>query len=331
MTLVCLGNTIIDVTVAVGAFPDHGGDVLATSGALHAGGSGFNVMCAARRLGVTSVYAGMHGTGPFGDVARTALSREGIELVHDPTPDDDTGWDIAITDASAERTFITVVGAESRLTMSHLARVSVNTGDVVYISGYGLLAEPNRSAICDWLATIPTGVVVVTDPGPLLADIPQDALDRVLAHTTWWSSNEREAAALSGESEATVAAAHIAARLRQNSDGGPNNGAGPNRGSMSGGSMSGGGVILRQGAAGCLVVESGREPHSVPGVMVDAVDTNGAGDAHVGAFIASLCAGMDPLASALRANAAAAYSVTRAGPATSPTTRELDQFLRRER
>lgn len=309
MRLVCVGNTIIDMTVAVGAFPDHGGDVLAQSGALHAGGAGFNVMCAASRLGVTSVYGGMHGTGSFGDLARSAMTREGIELSHDPLTDGDTGWDIAITDATAERTFITVVGAESRLTAEHIALVRVNTGDAVYVSGYSLLAEPNRTSICDWLSGLPSGVIVVTDPGPLVADIPEDALDTVLARTTWWSSNEREATMMTGESVATAAATHIAARLTTTS----------------------GGVILRLGAAGCIVVESGQKPKPVPGVTVDAIDTNGAGDAHVGAFIASLLAGLDPHDAAKRANAAAAYSVTHAGPATSPTLRELEQFLERDR
>ncbi len=305
MKLVCLGNTIIDVTVAVGAFPDQGGDVLARSGTLHAGGAGFNVMSAASRLGVTSVYGGMHGTGPFGDLARAAMGREGIELVQHPDTDGDTGWDIAITDASAERTFITVVGAEARLTADRIALVTANPGDTVYVSGYGLLAEPNRTAILDWLKRAPDGVVVVTDPGPLVADIPAGTRGDILARTTWWSANDREATAMTGEIDPMAAATRIA--------------------------RSGCGVVVRLGASGCLVAAPGKETQLAPGVAVDALDTNGAGDAHVGAFIASLLDGRDPLASARRANAAAAYSVTRAGPATAPTSLELEQFLGRER
>lgn len=305
MKLVCLGNTIVDVAVSVGTFPEHGGDVLARTGTLRAGGSGFNVMSAASRLGVTSVYGGMHGTGPFGDLARAALAREGIEIVQQPDADGDTGWDIAITDASAERTFITVVGAESQLTAERIAHVTANPGDAVYVSGYGLLTEPNRTAILDWLKKAPEGVVVVTDPGPLVADIPAETLRDVLSHTTWWSANDREATAMTEEIDPIVAASRIA--------------------------RSGCGVIVRLGADGCLVAAPGKEAVLVPGFTVDALDTNGAGDAHVGAFIASLLSGLDPLASARRANAAAAYSVTRAGPDTSPTARELEQFRGRER
>lgn len=308
MNLVCMGNTIVDVMVAVDAFPEHGGDVLARSGTMRAGGAGFNVMCAASRLGATAVYGGMHGTGPFGEIARKAMAKEGIEILQDPDTAGDTGWDIAITDATAERTFITVVGAESHLTAEHLARVAPRPGDIIYLSGYGLLAEPQRTAVREWLATVPLDVAVMTDPGPLVGDIPVELLDAVLARTTWLSANAREASIMTGESDPVIAATLISTRLGGN-----------------------GGVVLRRGAVGCLLVQGGRAPQAVPGVKVDAIDTNGAGDAHVGAFIASLLDGLDPLAAARRANAAAAYSVTRAGPATSPTTRELEQFLARER
>lgn len=305
MRLVCIGNTIIDVTVSVADFPDRGGDVLARSGELRAGGAGFNVMCAASRLGVHSVYAGMHGTGLFGDAARAAMVREGIELAQAPSPECDTGWDIAITDASAERTFITVVGAESLLTTEHLLKVAVNEGEAVYLSGYALLTEPLASSLCEWISSLPARTTVVIDPGPLVADIPHDVLNIVLAHTTWLSANERESTIMTGEHDAEVAASQLAARV---------NGAG-------------GGVILRRGAAGCLVAEPGTSPTHVPGVVVNAIDTNGAGDTHVGAFVASILTGLTPVAAAQRANAAAAFSVTRAGPATAPTLRELKQFL----
>ena len=67
--------------------------------------------------------------------------------------------------------------------------------------------------------------------------------------------------------------------------------------------------------------------HRVPGFDVSVVDTNGAGDAHAGAFLAALAAGFPRAQAARRANAAAAIAVTRAGPATGPTASELDAFL----
>ncbi len=301
MRLICVANAIVDVTVAVEAFPEPGGDTIARQGSLRTGGAGFNVMVAARRLGVACAYAGAHGTGPFGDQVRAAMAREAIEVCHEPVRDADTGWDIAITDASTERTFITVPGAEALLTADSLATVIPQTDDVIYISGYALLAEPQRTAVCEWLAQLPRETVVVTDPGPLVSQISRETLDVVLPRTTWWSANTREAHALTGRHDAAAAAAEL--------------------------TKFGCGVLVRCGADGCVVAEPGGQPKRIPGFAVEAIDSNGAGDTHVGSFIASLMAGLDLNRSALRANAAAAYSVTVSGPATGPTRLELERFM----
>ena len=87
------------------------------------------------------------------------------------------------------------------------------------------------------------------------------------------------------------------------------------------------GVIVRLGADGCLVLVLGGEPVHVPGFAVDALDSNGAGDAHIGAFLAALATGQHPVDAALRANACAAIAVTRLGPATAPTRAEVDALL----
>ncbi|MBA1431318.1 PfkB family carbohydrate kinase, partial [Pseudomonas orientalis] len=65
----------------------------------------------------------------------------------------------------------------------------------------------------------------------------------------------------------------------------------------------------------------------VPGFKVQAVDSNGAGDAHAGVMIAGLANGLTPAEAARRANAAAALAVTRWGPATAPGTAEVDTLV----
>jgi len=84
--------------------------------------------------------------------------------------------------------------------------------------------------------------------------------------------------------------------------------------------------VVRDGPNGCWVSRHGHADH-VPGFKVRAVDSNGAGDAHAGVFIAGLAAGLTPCEAARRANAAAALAVTRWGPATSPGTDEVDALL----
>jgi sugar/nucleoside kinase (ribokinase family) len=51
---------------------------------------------------------------------------------------------------------------------------------------------------------------------------------------------------------------------------------------------------------------------------VTPIDTNGAGDTHVGCFIAALAEGHAPPEAARLANVAAALSTTEEGPSTAP-------------
>ena len=78
--LVFAGETIVDVLMRVPGLPERGGDLLATSAEVAVGG-GFNVMAAAARQGLPVLYAGGHGTGPWGDLVRAALAAEGLGLL----------------------------------------------------------------------------------------------------------------------------------------------------------------------------------------------------------------------------------------------------------
>jgi sugar/nucleoside kinase (ribokinase family) len=305
--LVSVGNVVIDLTATVPALPERGGDVVATDSRLTPGGS-FNVLVATSRQGLPAAYGGAHGTGPFGELARSAMLDEGIEILLPPTAGADTGFDVALTDAGGERTFITAIGAEATLTAERLAALELRIGDAVHVSGYGLLRSPNRDAIVDWLRRIPREITVLVDPGPLGEQIPQDVLESVRARADWWSCNAREATLATGLADPLEATRALAA-------------AAPGRG-----------VIVRLGPDGCLVAVAGTIEHGaveqVGGFPVQVVDTNGAGDAHVGGFLAALAGGADPVQAARRANACAAIAVSRRGPATAPTKDEVDALLR---
>ena len=304
--LVFAGEAIVDLLMWLPALPERGGDMLAESAAIEVGG-GFNIMAAAVRQGLPVVYAGGHGTGPWGDKVRAALAGEGIGLLRAPDPDADTGFDVALVKAGGERTFVTALGAESLREPGTWDLVQVRAGDVVYVSGYGLVPPESGRVLGAWAAGLPPEVLLFVDPGPLVADIPAAILDPVLARCDWWSCNQREAALLTGSSDPAEAARRLIRR---------------------GGRAD---VIVRAGPDGCVLATRTPGPATglsrVPAPAVTAVDTTGAGDAHSGVFLAGLAAGLTAGDAARRANAAAALTVTRAGAATSPSRAELDQFL----
>ena len=82
--LLFAGEAIVDVVLRVPALPERGGDILASASQVTVGG-GFNVMSAAARQGLPVLYAGGHGTGPWGDLVRAALDAEGVEIFARPT------------------------------------------------------------------------------------------------------------------------------------------------------------------------------------------------------------------------------------------------------
>jgi len=296
-----LGNVVVDLVLEIPALPERGGDVLATRTERTPGG-GFNVMAAAVRQGLPVTYAGAHGTGPFGDRARAALHTEGIDVLLAPRTSEDTGFVVCLVDADGERTFVTSPGAEATLTAADLAELRPGAGDLVYVTGYGLLHDSNRAALLDLLPRLDPAVTLVTDPGPLVGEIPLTALQLLLTRSDWWSCNAREATLLTGIDDPAEAACALQSRLGRGS------------------------VLVRTGPDGCLLHHGGRLI-AVPGFAVDAVDLNGAGDAHTGVFMAALARGTDPVAAAHRANAGAALAVTAPGPATAPDAARLDAFL----
>mgnify|MGYP000695138876 CR=1 FL=1 len=298
MRLVSVGNVIIDLTISVPALPERGGDVLGHATGSTPGGS-FNVMVAAARQGLPTAYGGAHGSGPFGEQVRAALAAEGIEVLQHPTVGVDTGYDIALTEEGGERTFVTVFGAEAGLTGEALAGIRLGEGDFVHVSGYGLLKRSNGAALAGWLGSLGPRLVVLVDPGPLVRDVPLAVWAVARARADWISCNLREAQRLTGAADA-AAATEMLGNL--------------------------GNVLVRLGPDGCLIGVDGTITH-VPGFPVDAIDTNGAGDAHAGAFLAALARGAAPVTAARAANACAAIAVTRRGPATAPTIAETSALL----
>jgi sugar/nucleoside kinase (ribokinase family) len=303
--LVYTGNVIVDLVMTVDTIPAPGGDTVAITSLVTAGG-GYNVMVAAQRDGLSVVFAGQYGTGMFGDVVRGALDDAGFELVQPGLSDRDSGYCVALVDATTERTFVTSVGAEGQLGRDDLDRVEVRGTDVVYVSGYSLAHPVNADALAHWIGTIDPGAIVITDPSPLIGELDAEVLTRVLARTDVLSLNAREARLGSGLDDLVAAARHFLTRL-----------------------PAAGVVLVRDGAQGALLLSAatGDEPIRVPSFVVDAVDSNGAGDAHGGVLAAALARGDDLVAAVRRANAAAALAVTRFGPATAPTAAEIDALL----
>ena len=300
-------QALVDDVVEIPRLPVRGGNVMAGSYTRYAGGA-VTTLLAAARCGATAVHAGSVGTGPNGDLVRATLSADGIAVSSPPVVGMDTGICIVMVEATAERTFVTTMGAERRVSSASLASSAPAPGDVVCVSGYSLIA-PTVSGLLPWLESL-EDVEIVLDPGAIFAELPEDVRARALDVTTVWTSNAAEAEALSGVGDLDRAPARVADHLAPDAV-----------------------VVVRDGDRGCAVHVAG-ESAVVSGFPQTPVDTNGAGDTHTGALCARAAAADRPsraladwVAAARFANAAAAITVTRRGPTTAPTAAEVAEFL----
>jgi ribokinase len=299
--LVLFTAVLTDLMVSVEKLPVPGGDVPGEHFREVVGG-GFNIVAAAGRLGMATAYARFLGGDARGQRARRALLAEGVELLLPQPRQGMSGVCFVMVDASGERTMVTVEGVEAKLEASDLAQIRLGTEDIVYVSGYDLTSAQG-STLGRWLETRESSGLIF-DPGPLMGDLAQSVLDVVVGAATWLSMNAAEAEALTGENDARKAATTALSygeRLR--------------------------GVVIRTGSEGCLLAVPDEGVSVLPAFPAEVVDTTGAGDAHVGAFLAALAKGLSPRCACVWANAAASVVVGQLGRATAPGLGELNAIL----
>jgi sugar/nucleoside kinase (ribokinase family) len=300
--LFCLDTVLIDVVLKVAALPQRAGDTLAADQLITTGG-GFNAMSAAARHDVEVLYAGRLGEGPFSTIATSALEGEHIATPIARNTALDAGICVVLLEPDGERSFVTSPGAEATLRSEDLASLDARDRDVVLVSGYNVMYDASPELVLAWLAQLPPAVVVAFDPATRMIDIPKANLESVLVASTWLLCNASEGAQLSG-SEDVMESATLLASMNDRLN-----------------------VVVRNGKKGCAVAINHEPATIVQGFATTVVDTNGAGDVHNGVLLAELMTGHDVIEAARWANAAAAMSISRLGPATCPRREEVAAWI----
>lgn len=304
--VVLMGQILVD-RVLQGARPIHGGgSEWARDGGTHVGG-GFNALVAARRMGAEAISLSPIGTGPHASMIEAALAREGIVDAGPRVDGVDNGFCVAMIGHDAERTFISTKGAETMTPETAWADFvrTMSPGDVLYIDGYLMDHPANREAAEAALRVLPEGVRVLLDVSPVIG-IPES----LPTHHAIISMNSVEARAIAKQSrlDGYLPFDSLSCRLAQ---------------------TLGRDTLIRLGASGAYFARSaspGSETSAahIPTPTIDAVDTNGAGDAHTGVLAASLALGIPLERGLVLANCTGALASTVPGPASCPTREDIE-------
>jgi ribokinase len=279
--------------------PGPGETILGGKFLLTPGGKGANQAVAATRLGGKVTFVMKRGNDLFGNQTVGLLMREGIDteyVIKDNVLP--SGVALITVDSKGENSIVVASGANSNLMPEDIPE---ELFDCKRYSILLLQLEIPLSTVeyCVKEAS-KCGMKVILNPAPA-----QPLSDDLLKCVDIVTPNENEAEALAGMTINDQKSAEEAARIIQA------------RGVRN--------VIITLGSMGAYVL-SPLFTGLVPGVVVKAVDTTGAGDIFNGALAVGLLEeGMDAKKAVEFANRAAAKSVTKMGAqASAPFRNELE-------
>ncbi|MGI9372621.1 MAG: PfkB family carbohydrate kinase [Hyphomicrobiales bacterium] len=303
-TFLQMSGIVVDLVYVVNKVPVAGEDKVA-SASLTAPGAGFNAAIAAKRAGMDVVYGGPHGTGLFADYVRAQLETAGIPFIQSQNLNADQGSCVVMVDELGERTFVSNSAAGSLVNARLMHALDPADYQWTLVSGYELSNPVSRDVFHEFMARLPASCTLVIDPAPIHSSIPQYIFDLMLETSGILSANLAEASEITGLQDPAAAARALLNKMGDRAKG----------------------VVIRAGADGCWIAEPDTSPIHVPGFDVEVVDTNGAGDTHIGTMIAALDRGASLQSAVAYANAAAALSIQHFGPSTAPLHEETLEFF----
>jgi ribokinase len=279
MSILVVGNAVVDIAYLVPRLPRPGETLLASVRRMDVGGKGLNQAVAARRAGSQVRLVAPVGGDQAAQRIRDLLAREGLDpalLVAVDAPTDEAVIWVA---ADGENAIVSTAAAAQRLHPADLAAVdSLGSTDTLLMQGN----LPLEAMACCLEAARASRARIVANTAPW---VPGAAL--LVAAADVLVVNAGEATGFSGASAPETAAEALARR-------GPAS------------------VVVTRGAAGAHVLSGGRH-FRLPAPTVAAVDTTGAGDVLVGVLAAALDAGLELPVAADWAIRAASLKVTRQG------------------
>ena len=301
MKTLVIGAAIIDIIMKIKRQPKSGEDILCSETVSAVGGCAYNVAGTLRGFGVDHDLFVPVGRGMYGDMIAGDLEKLGYQILI-REEESDNGYCLCLVEEDGERTFITVKGAEGRFRPSWFEQLSQDAYDSIYVAGYQVCGASGR-VISDWMAGAKDRMKekrVFFAPGPVITDIDQAVMERILSVGPILHLNEKEAFDYAKQPSVEDCLKYLYG-LNHNL------------------------VVVTMGASGTMYYD-GSVMRQVPAYKTQVKDTIGAGDSHVAAMIAGYSKGLDTEQCVRLANRVASAIVSIQGPVMTGEMFEQQDF-----
>lgn len=301
MKTLVIGAAIIDIIMKIKRLPKSGEDILCSETVSTVGGCAYNVAGTLRGFGVDHDLFVPVGRGMYGDMIAGDLEKLGYQILI-REEESDNGYCLCLVEEDGERTFITVKGAEGRFRPSWFEQLSQYDYDSIYVAGYQVCGASGR-VISDWMAGAKDRMKekrVFFAPGPVITDIDQAVMERILSVGPILHLNEKEAFDYAKQPSVEDCLRYLYG-LNHNL------------------------VVVTMGASGTMYYD-GSVMRQVPAYKTQVKDTIGAGDSHVAAMIAGYSKGLDTEQCVRLANRVASAIVSIQGPVMTGEMFEQQDF-----
>lgn len=305
MKIFAVGDVVMDLHLEAERFPGRGEDSEILERAFMPGGSSLNFAVASSRLEIPTTLAGKIGNDKTGEELFEFLEDEEY-LISNLVVEENksTGMGVVVTDSGGKRTLFSYRGAYPNLQFEELDMDALLNADILHVTGYAFIHEPLRTTTQKVIEKADKeGIQIALDPCYYFAHADISEIEEVLKKVDIFAPNLKEAQEITGVEETWNI-------LNSLEDLGPKL------------------VALKLGRQGSIV---SNEAKTVKADVIpfDTIDTTGAGDAFLAAFLAGKFQfNFNLLETAIFANGAGAKATTRKGGSISmPTLKEIHSCL----
>ena len=255
------------------------------------GGSACNSVVAASMFGSSAFFSGKVADDEEGVFFVKDLKRSGVDF-HQVDPSNGvTGKCLVMVTPDAERTMNTNLGASLELSYQEVDEKALANSDWLYIEGYVVTDDQRTSVARDAMAFAKKNRVKtsLSLSDPFVVEVFSDNIKTIIGENgvDLIFCNGDEARSFTGTHTIEAAAEALKKYAKT--------------------------FAITRGPGGSLVFDGDNLIHT-PGVLSNAIDTNGAGDMFAGAFLHALISGREYSWAAQFANTASSIVVSSFGP-----------------